>query len=194
MDGQVRKEEDARQAVEATQNVSPALYGTGIFDSVGQIGQVDLLQTGLNVLVKVDSSGTINEVNEGAEIVMGMQRDDLLRTDAFSYFTDPDQARGWFAEALQGASVRDKEVEVIHQEGETTSLFYNVVATTGNGQTASCSAATGRIKPGRFWSRGGSDPLPPRPFSLYPPIPSTPVLRRRVAGRTCYDPLSRRFR
>lgn len=136
MGGQVREEEDARQAVEATQNVSPALYGTSIVDSVfGQIGQVDLLQTGLNVLVKVNGSGTIDEVNEGMEIVVGMQRDDLLETDAFSYFTNPDQARGWFAQALQGSSVRDKEVEIMHQEGETTSLTCNVIATTGNGQT-----------------------------------------------------------
>lgn len=94
-DGQVREEEGARQAAGATQNVSPALYGTGIVDSMlGQIGQVELLQTGLNALVKVNSSGTIDEVNEGMEIVTGVQRDDLLGTDAFSYFTEPDRAKG----------------------------------------------------------------------------------------------------
>lgn len=38
-------------------------------------------------------------------------------------------------EALQGSSVRDKEVEIVHQEGETTPLTYNVVASNGNGQT-----------------------------------------------------------
>ena len=135
-DGQVREEEGARQTAGATQNVSPALYGTGIVDRVfGQVGQVDLLQTGLNALAKVNSSGTIDEVNEGMEIVTSVQWDDLLGTDAFSYFTEPDRAKGWFMEALQGSSVRDKEAEIVHQEGETIPLTYNVVASNGNGQT-----------------------------------------------------------
>ncbi len=108
----------------------------GIVDEVsGQIGQVDLLQTGLNVLVKVNSSGTINEANEGMEIVTGVPAENLLGTDAFSYFTGPEQARGWFMEALRGSSVRDREVEVMHREGESTPLTLNIIAPTGNGQT-----------------------------------------------------------
>ena len=128
-DGQVR-EKDARRAAEATQTISPALYGMGVVDGAsGRIGQVDLLQTGLNVLTKVNGSGNIDEVNEGMEIVTGVPRDELLGTDAFSYFTEPDRVRGWFTQALKGSPVRDKEVEVVHQEGETTPLTYNVVAT-----------------------------------------------------------------
>ena len=136
-DGLVREEEEvSRQAAVATQTISPALYGTGIVDEVsGQIGQVNLLETGLNVLAKVNGNGTIDEANEGMEIVTGVPRDDLLGTDAFSYFIEPDRVKGWFSEALQGSPVRDKEVEVMHQEGETTLLTYNVIATSGNGQT-----------------------------------------------------------
>lgn len=127
-EGQVR-EEDARQAAEETQAISPALYGTGVVDEVsGQIGRVDLLQTGLNVLTKVNGSGAIDEVNEGMEIVTGVAREELLGTDAFSYFTEPDQARNWFMEALEGSPVRAREVEVKHREGETTPLTYNVIA------------------------------------------------------------------
>lgn len=134
--GLVSEEEEAgRQAAVATQTISPALYGTGVVDEVsGQIGQVNLLETGLNVLAKVDGNGNIGEVNEGMEVVTGVPRDDLLGTDAFSYFTEPERAKGWFMEALQGSSVRDKEVEVTHQEGETTPLTYNVIATNGNGR------------------------------------------------------------
>lgn len=136
-DGQVRGEEEgARQAAEATQTISPALYGTGVVDGVsGQINEVDLLQTGLNVLVKVNGSGAIDEVNEGMEIVTGVPWDQLQGTDAFSYFTEPDQVKSWFMEALRSSPVRDKEVEVLHREGETTPLTYNVIASTGNGQT-----------------------------------------------------------
>ena len=46
----------------------------------------------------------------------------------FSYFTEPGRVKGWFEEALEGSSVRDREVEVVHQEGETTPLTYNVIA------------------------------------------------------------------
>ena len=137
-DGPAQEEEEvSRQAAVATQTISPALYGTGVIDEVsGQIGQVNLLETGLNVLAKVNVSGTINEVNEGMEVVTGVPRDDLLGTDAFSYFIEPDVVKGWFMEALHGLSVRDKEVEVMHQEGETTPLTYNVIATSSsNGQT-----------------------------------------------------------
>ena len=131
------QEEDGRQAAVATQTISPALYGTGVVDEVsGEIGQVNLLETGLNVLAKVNRSGTIDEVNEGMEVVTGVPRDDLLGTDAFSYFTEPDRTKSWFMEALQGSSVRDKEVEVMHQEGETTPLTYNVIATQSNGRAS----------------------------------------------------------
>lgn len=135
-DGRIREEEEASlQAAVATQILSPALYGTGVVDEVtGEIGQVNLLETGLNMLAKVNDSGAIEEANEGMEVVTGVPRDDLLGTDAFSYFTDPDQTRDWFMQALQGSSVRDKEVDVMHHEGETTPLFYNIIATTGNGQ------------------------------------------------------------
>ncbi len=135
-DDRVREGEAVWRAAEATQATGPALYGMGIVDEVsGQIGQVDLLQTGLNVLVKVNSSGTINEANEGMEIVTGVPAENLLGTDAFSYFTGPEQARGWFMEALRGSSVRDREVEVMHREGESTPLTLNVIASAGNGQT-----------------------------------------------------------
>lgn len=135
-DDRVREGEAVWRAAEATQATGPALYGMGIVDEVsGQIGQVDLLQTGLNVLVKVNSSGTINEANEGMEIVTGVPAENLLGTDAFSYFTGPEQARGWFMEALRGSSVRDREVEVMHREGESTPLTLNIIAPTGNGQT-----------------------------------------------------------
>lgn len=135
-DGRDREEEAAdQQGVVATQTISPALYGTGVVDEVtGQIGQVNLLETGLNVLAKVDGSGTIDEANEGMEVVTGVPRDELLGTDAFSYFIEPTKAKNWFMEALQGSSVRDKEVEVLHQEGETTPLTYNVIATIASGR------------------------------------------------------------
>ncbi|MDP9455069.1 MAG: globin domain-containing protein [Actinomycetota bacterium] len=77
-DDRVRGGEAVWRAAEATQATGPALYGMGIVDEVsGQIGQVDLLQTGLNVLVKVNSSGTINEANEGMEIVTGVPAENL---------------------------------------------------------------------------------------------------------------------
>ena len=82
-------------------------------------------------------TGTMDEVNKGMEVVTGVPRDDLLGTDAFSYFIEPDRVKGWVMEALQGSSVRDKEVEVMHQEGETTPLTYNVIAASGDGQTGS---------------------------------------------------------
>ena len=68
-DGWDREEDRAdQQGVVATQTISPALYGTGVIDEVtGQIGQVNLLETGLNVLAKVNDSGTINEANEGMD-------------------------------------------------------------------------------------------------------------------------------
>ena len=130
------EEEAGHRAAVSTQATSPALYGTGIVDEVsGRIGQVDLLETGLNVLAKVNASGTIDEANEGMEIVTGVPREELLGTDAFSYFTEPEQARSWFVEAVQGSTVRNKVVELVHQEGETTPLTYTVIATLGDDQS-----------------------------------------------------------
>ena len=81
-------------------------------------------------------SGQIGQVNAGMEVVTSVPRDDLLLgTDAFSYFTEPDRVRGRFVEAIRGSLVRDEEVEVMHQEGKTTPLTYNVIVTKVRGQT-----------------------------------------------------------
>lgn len=128
-DGKAR-EGGPREAAEATEAVSPALYGTGIVDGVsGRTGRVDLLQTGLNVLARVKVGGFIDEANEGMEIVTGVPREELLGTYAFSYFAEPERVKSRFTEALEGSTVRNEEVEILHGEGETTPLTCNVIPT-----------------------------------------------------------------
>lgn len=79
-----------------------------------------LIDTGMNALVKVDREGMITETNEGMEVATGLHSSRLVGTSVFSFFGDQKQARDWFDRSLDGSAVQNEKAELVHQDGGTT--------------------------------------------------------------------------
>jgi len=86
-----------------------------------------LMDTGMNALVKVDNEGKITEANEGMEVATGLHSSRLVGTSVFSFFGDQKRTREWFEQSLEGNSVQGEYAEIVHQDGGTTKVAYNVM-------------------------------------------------------------------
>lgn len=87
-----------------------------------------LIDTGMSALVKVDREGNVTEVNEGMEVATGLHSSRLVGTSAFSFFGDQKKARDLFEQSLEGNAVQNERAEIVHQDGGTTAVAFNVMA------------------------------------------------------------------
>jgi PAS domain S-box-containing protein len=84
-----------------------------------------LLEASLDPLVTITQDGKIGDVNKATEIVTGHRRDELIGADFHEYFTDPEKARAGYQQVFETGTVRDYELEIRHQDGHITPVFYN---------------------------------------------------------------------
>jgi diguanylate cyclase (GGDEF)-like protein/PAS domain S-box-containing protein len=84
-----------------------------------------LFEANLAALMALNPQGTITDVNKSTEEIMGLPREKLIGTDAFSYFKDPRRAREWFRDVLSEGAVRGYELDICSSDGRTTPVAYN---------------------------------------------------------------------
>jgi PAS domain S-box-containing protein len=84
-----------------------------------------LFEANLAALMALNPQGTITDVNKSTEEIMGLPREKLIGTDAFSYFKDPRRAREWFRDVLSEGAVRGYELDIRSSDGRTTPVAYN---------------------------------------------------------------------
>ncbi len=84
-----------------------------------------LLETSLDPLMAIGLDGMVSDVNAATELVTGRTRDQLIGTDFYRYFADPDRAVSAYREVLMNGSVRDTELEFRHVDGRSTPVDFN---------------------------------------------------------------------
>ncbi|HTY23623.1 MAG TPA: PAS domain S-box protein, partial [Desulfomonilaceae bacterium] len=84
-----------------------------------------LIEASLDPLVTIDPEGRISDVNAATELVTGYTREQLIGTDFFNYFTEPEKARAGYEQAFNQGFVRDYELEIRNRNGEITPVVYN---------------------------------------------------------------------
>jgi PAS domain S-box-containing protein len=84
-----------------------------------------LLEASLDALVMIGTDGRIDDVNSAIETLTGRSRSALLGTDFSDCFTEPERARALYREVLREGFVRDRPLELRHQDGHVTSVLYN---------------------------------------------------------------------
>lgn len=121
--------ERARAAAgQAQQQVEQAQRETQQARQEAEQLQSQMLNTSMNVLVKVDSEGKVLQANEGMEIATGLPGSSLVGQEAFSFFGDSEKAQELFNRSLAGESVSDSETQLVHQDGGMTSVSYSAMA------------------------------------------------------------------
>ncbi len=84
-----------------------------------------LIEASLDPLVAISSEGKITDVNEATTKITGVGREHLIGTDFSDYFTEPDQARAGYWQALAEGSVTNYPLTIAALDGTLTDVLYN---------------------------------------------------------------------
>jgi PAS domain S-box-containing protein len=84
-----------------------------------------LIEASLDPLVTISPEGKITDVNKATELVTGRSREQLIGTDFFIYFTEPEKARNGYQQVLKEGIVRDYPLAIRHTSGRITEVLYN---------------------------------------------------------------------
>jgi PAS domain S-box-containing protein len=82
-----------------------------------------LIEAGLDSLVTISPEGKITDVNGAAVTATGVPREELIGTDFFQYFTDPNKAKESYQQILAQGSVSDYPLTLLHQDGTLTEVL-----------------------------------------------------------------------
>jgi PAS domain S-box-containing protein len=84
-----------------------------------------LIEASLDPLVTIAPDGKIIDVNNAAEKVTGLSRQQLIGTDFSDYFTDPGKARAGYEQMFREGLIKDYELQIRHRDGHVTPVLYN---------------------------------------------------------------------
>ena len=90
-----------------------------------QVYTRSLIESNIDALVTTDPVGTITDVNQQMEAMMGVDRNELIGSDLKSYFTDPALAEEGVRQTLREGKVTDYELTARSRSGKETVVVYN---------------------------------------------------------------------
>ena len=86
---------------------------------------LSLIEASHDPLVTISTEGKIMDMNEATVNITGIERDKLVGTDFFDYFTEPQKAREVYQEVFAKGSVADSPLTLRHKEGKLTDVLFN---------------------------------------------------------------------
>jgi PAS domain S-box-containing protein len=84
-----------------------------------------LIEASLDPLFTVSLSGKLMDMNEATVRITGVEREKLIGSDFFNYFTDTDRAREVYLEVFAKGSVVNSPLTLRHINGELTDVYFN---------------------------------------------------------------------
>ena len=86
---------------------------------------LSLIEASLDPLVTISSKGKIMDLNEATVKITGINRQELIGSDFFEYFTEPQNARQVYLEVFGKGYVADYPLTLRHRNGELTDVLFN---------------------------------------------------------------------
>lgn len=84
-----------------------------------------LIEASLDPLFTINTEGKITDLNTASVNIIGISRDNLIGSDFFNYFTEPQKAREIYQEIFAKESVSDFPLTLCHEEGKFTDVSFN---------------------------------------------------------------------
>jgi PAS domain S-box-containing protein len=84
-----------------------------------------LIEASRDPLVTISPEGKITDMNQATVNITGINRDQLIGSDFFTYFTDPQMARGVYQEVFAKGAVDDSPLTLRHKDGKLTDVLFN---------------------------------------------------------------------
>jgi PAS domain S-box-containing protein len=86
---------------------------------------LSLIEASHYPLFAISSEGKITDMNNASVNVTGISRENLIGTDFFDYFTEPQKAREVYQEVFEKGSTADAPLILLHQNGKLTDVLFN---------------------------------------------------------------------
>ncbi len=86
---------------------------------------LSLIEASHDPLFAISPEGKITDMNNASAKIIGLSREELIATDFFNYFTDPQKAREVYREVFAKGSVADSPLTFRHTEGKLTDVLFN---------------------------------------------------------------------
>ncbi|WP_345167417.1 PAS domain S-box protein [Nibribacter koreensis] len=84
-----------------------------------------LIEASRDPLVTISPEGKITDMNQATVKITGISREQLLGSDFFTYFTDPQMAREVYQEVFAKGAVADSPLTLRHKAGKLTDVLFN---------------------------------------------------------------------
>jgi PAS domain S-box-containing protein len=84
-----------------------------------------LIEVSLDPLVTICPTGRITDMNQATVNFTGLEREKLIGSDFFGYFTDPQMARKVYQDLIAKGSVADSPLTLRHKDGKLTDVLFN---------------------------------------------------------------------
>ena len=84
-----------------------------------------LIETSLDPLVTISRDGKITDVNKATEQATGVPREQLIGSDFYDYFTEPQKAREGYKKVFHEGLVKDYPLTIQHVSGRRIDVLYN---------------------------------------------------------------------
>lgn len=84
-----------------------------------------LIEASLDPMVAISPEGEITDVNAATIKIIGRSRENLVGTDFFRYFTEPDKARESYQQVFAQGFVTDYPLTIWSDDGSLTPVLFN---------------------------------------------------------------------
>jgi PAS domain S-box-containing protein len=84
-----------------------------------------LIEASRDPLVTISPAGKITDLNHATTRITGLGREQLIGSDFFAYFTDPQMAREVYQDVFARGAVADAPLTLRHQDGQLTDVLFN---------------------------------------------------------------------
>jgi len=84
-----------------------------------------LIEASLDPLITISPEGKITDVNQAKVDITGVERDKLIGTNFFDYFTEPQKAREVYQEVFAKGNIADSPLTFRHKNSKLTDVLFN---------------------------------------------------------------------
>ncbi len=84
-----------------------------------------LMEASLDPLITISTEGKITDMNQAKVNITGIGRSELLGTNFYDYFTEPQKAREIYLEVFKYGSITDFPLTFRHLDGKLTDVLFN---------------------------------------------------------------------
>jgi PAS domain S-box-containing protein len=84
-----------------------------------------LIEASLDPLIAIDKEGKITDMNEAKVKITGVEREKLMGSNFYDYFTEPQKAREVYRKVFENGSITDSPLTFRHKNGTLTDVLFN---------------------------------------------------------------------